>query len=133
MHSSLRPSSLRLVYRNDGPLTCSVTTPTDRKRFWAGYLQWLSTATDAESDQLQRVLSRHAQHVRPVDVAVSDALFDPVDQRQLPPTLLATLVDHDWRPRPHLQVRACLKQLQPRRLATGRSVTACRSDQQGDL
>lgn len=78
-----------------------------RKLFWSAFLTWLASATDDESEQLERALAPHAHHVRPLEAAVSDAVKDAVSRSKqrdatpaLPPTLLASLVAVGWRPLP---------------------------------
>jgi hypothetical protein len=82
-----------------------------RKLFWSAFITWLATATDEESEQLERALAPHAHHVRPLADAVSDAINDAArsskTQRShgqhesataLPHTLLAELFAAGWRP-----------------------------------
>lgn len=89
-----------------------------RKLFWSIFITWLATATDDESEQLERALAPHAHHVRPLADAVSDAIHDVSrgskthtshGQRDsataLPPTLLAELFAAGWRPLPATQGR----------------------------
>ncbi len=89
-----------------------------RKLFWSTFITWLATATDDESEQLERALAPHAHHVRPLADAVSDAIHDvarsskaPTSRGQLdpatglPPTLLAELFAAGWRPLPATQGR----------------------------
>lgn len=92
------------------PLTRTPThSPTlvssDRKRFWRAFVEWLATATDDETEQMDRVLAEHAPHMRTLIDAVSDALRRRDSAARLPTTLLATLVAHDWKPR-HAQAIA---------------------------
>jgi hypothetical protein len=70
----------------------------DRKRFWSAFLEWLASATDGETEQLERVLAEHVHHVRPLVDAVTDALHHRDSAMRLPATLLATLVAHGWQP-----------------------------------
>lgn len=87
------PTHLSLVASTSVPATSS-----DRKRFWRAYIDWLAAATDDETEQMERVLSEHAHHVRPLIDAVTDALAHRESAMRLPATLLATLVSHGWKP-----------------------------------
>lgn len=78
----------------------------DRKVFWKAYLDWLSTASDDEAEQLDRVLAQHAHHVRPLVVAISDAIHDPATASHLPGSLLAELYAAGWQPLPSTLQRA---------------------------
>ena len=81
------------------PLTHAPTlVSSDRKRFWRAFVEWLATATDDETEQMDRVLAEHAPHVRTLLDAVSDALRHRDSAMRLPTTLLATLVAHGWQP-----------------------------------
>lgn len=86
---------------------------THRKLFWSTFITWLATATDDESEQLERALAPHAHYVRPLADAVSDAINDAARSAKtrmghgqhestiaLPPTLLADLFAAGWRPLP---------------------------------
>ena len=70
----------------------------DRKRFWHGFIEWLSFASDEETEMMERVLAEYAHHVRPLVDVVSDALRHRDSAIRLPTTLLATLVAHGWQP-----------------------------------
>lgn len=93
---------LQLVVSSCPPVdtqpSAALTPTSDRRRFWQAFLEWLSTASAQETEQLERVLSQHAHHVRPLVDAVGDALLEPSDAALLPSALLATLSRHNWRP-----------------------------------
>lgn len=80
------------------PTHAPTLVSSDRKRFWLAFVEWLATATDDETEQMDRVLADHAPHVRTLIDAVSDALRRRDSATRLPTTLLATLVAHDWKP-----------------------------------
>jgi hypothetical protein len=80
------------------PVLAAATPPDRRKVFWRAYLDWLATATSAETEQFERVLCGHAHHVRPLMDAVSDALRTRENALRLPHTLLACLAASGWRP-----------------------------------
>ena len=74
------------------------TVNSDPKRFRRAAVEWLASATDDETEQIERVLAEHAHHVRPLVDAVTDALQHRDSAMRLPATLLATLVAHGWQP-----------------------------------
>lgn len=75
---------LTLVATRPGPLL-----PRDsRKLLWRLYLNWLAAATMDETEQLERVLARHAHHVRPLVDAVSANAWKP-ELTQVPLRALA--------------------------------------------
>ncbi len=87
------------------PSPTGQTAPTDliqasRRVFWRTYQDWLSTAEDVEVEQLERALQPHAQHVRPVTLAISDAMRDPTACGQIPISLSAALVNAGWQIEP---------------------------------
>lgn len=69
-----------------------------RKLFWRLYLDWLATATMDETEQLERILARHAHHVRPLVDAVSDAMSSRADAACMPASLLQLLSANAWQP-----------------------------------
>ncbi len=82
-----------------------VQISTDRRKlFWRAYLTWQATATADEMEQLELILAEHAQQVRPLMDALSDALSVASRLRetslQLPSTLLAELLACGWKPAP---------------------------------
>jgi len=82
-----------------------VQISTDRRKlFWRAYLTWQATASADEMEQLELILAEHAQQVRPLMDALSDALSETQRLRettpQPPPTLLAELQACGWRPAP---------------------------------
>ncbi len=97
MHSSF----LKLVHSaavNDAVIQAARPPLTQRKLFWSSFLDWLATATDDESEQLERALAPHAHHVRPLVEAVSEALYESDAATRLPATLLAQFCAAGWRP-----------------------------------
>lgn len=90
------PAHLRLLAP---PSSVGIATVPDRRKvFWRAYLDWLSTATLADTEQFERVLCEHAHHVRPLMDAVGDALRTRESALRLPHALLATLFASGWRP-----------------------------------
>jgi len=81
----------------------TTTAAQQRKLFWSAFINWLVHATDEECEQLDRALSSHAHHVRPLIDAVTDAIHAHAGSARdaataLPPTLLAELFTAGWRP-----------------------------------
>lgn len=76
----------------------AATQPDRRKVFWHAYLDWLATATEAETDQLELALLGHAHHVRPLMDVVNDAFRTRERALELPHTLLVCLYASGWRP-----------------------------------
>ena len=77
-----------------------VPLPESRRIFWRTYQDWLASADDVEIEQLEFALQPHAQHVRPVSLAISDALRDPTACGQIPISLSAALVTAGWQIEP---------------------------------
>jgi len=97
----MNSSFLKLVHSAavSEAVTQAVRPPlTQRKLFWSAFLDWLATATDDESEQLERALAPHAHHVRPLVEAVSEALYESDAATRLPATLLAQFCAAGWRP-----------------------------------
>jgi hypothetical protein len=83
----------------------ALSTPPDliqacRRVFWRTYQDWLATADDVDIEQLERALQPHAQHVRPVTRAISDAMRDPSACAEIPLSLRAALVRVGWQMEP---------------------------------
>ena len=74
------------------PIRCH----SSRHLFWRLYLDWMATATDAETDALERALSPHAHHIRPLVDAIADALARP--EPVVPVSLIAALTRGGWQP-----------------------------------
>lgn len=68
----------------------------ERKLFWKALVDWLATATDDETSQLERALAPHAHHVRPLQQALWDAVADPATASLIPRRLHAFLHAAGW-------------------------------------
>lgn len=69
---------------------------TSRRTFWRTYEDWLATADTHDIDQLEIALLPHAQHVRHITLAISDAMRDPTACGLIPISLSAALVTAGW-------------------------------------
>ena len=65
-------------------------------RFWRAFNAWSAQASDDEAAQLEQALQPHAPHVRPIQVALREAMADPQAAAQLPVALVVTLRQHGW-------------------------------------
>lgn len=99
--NALVPSEVAATVKNE-------VLQTSRRIFWRTYEDWLVTAANDEIDQLEIALQPHAQHVRPITLAISDAMRDPTACGQIPISLSAALVTAGWNVEP------------PRRLSSSR-------------
>lgn len=86
----VRPAQVRCVAL-PSPLV------TNRRAFWGAFLSWQSTASAEALAGLHETLAQHAQHVRPIHGALSDALLDPDAASKLPVDLLILLHQHGWK------------------------------------
>ena len=66
------------------------------QRFWRAFSAWSAQASDDEATQLEQALQPHAPHVRPIQVALKEALADPQAAALLPTALVVTLRQHGW-------------------------------------
>lgn len=67
-----------------------------RRTFWRTYEDWLAMADSNDIDQLEFALLPHAQHVRHITLAISDAMRDPTACGLIPISLSAALVTAGW-------------------------------------
>lgn len=88
---------LRLVPATSNP-TPLPPAKGDRRVFWMVFVNWLANASADDTEQLERTLSRHAHHVRPLVDAVSDAMTLQPGTSGLPDTLLDALRNAHWEP-----------------------------------
>lgn len=95
----MNPSHLTLV-ASHGVRAPSPLILGDRRVFWRVFIDWLATASIDDTEALERVLERHAHHVRPLVDAVSDAMLDLADINRLPSSLLLALRAAQWAPVP---------------------------------
>ncbi len=96
----MNPSPLRLVVGSASLVIPAQPAPPagDRRAFWRLFMNWLANADAAETEQLERVLTRHAHHVRPLIDAVSEALRDRLDAPRLPLSLIQQMQQARWSP-----------------------------------
>lgn len=90
-------TQLRLVPTTSNP-TPLPPAKGDRRVFWMVFVNWLADASAEDTEQLERALSRHAHHVRPLVDAVSDAITLQHGTSGLPDSLLNALRAARWEP-----------------------------------
>ncbi|MGM9489616.1 hypothetical protein [Ideonella sp. YS5] len=94
---------MREIALTQAPERPSSATPADlclddnRHAFWLAFLDWQSSASPEDLAALSQALAPHAQHVRPIHRAISDALQDPQTAFLLPFDLTRRLEHAGWK------------------------------------